>query len=95
MTVGEEVYQLFKGICPDAVPCVVKAFFPNAKVIRTESMNAFTGKKVEWNIVSQDQRTAYSPVSLKGEHEAWLYALERACRTKWPMPMKEMTQEGL
>jgi hypothetical protein len=94
MTLGDCVYEVLRGLSLD-LPVLVKSFLPDAKVMRIESAHSFTGKKVEWYIMSSDQRTTYSPVSFKGENEAWLYALQRVCRSKWPMPVKEFIQEGL
>ena len=94
MVLGDQVYGILKDL-PFDLPTIVKYFLPDAKVMRTEQVNMFTGKKIEWHIVSSDQRTVYSPVSLIDEHSAWLHALQRACRTKWPMPVKEIIQEGL
>ena len=94
MTLGDCVYEVLRGLSLD-LPVLVKSFLPDAKVMRIESVHSFTGKNIEWCIVSSDQRKSYSPISLKGEHEAWLYALQRICRNKWPTPVKEIIQEGL
>ena len=94
MVLGDAVYEVFKEL-PFDLPTIVKYFLPDAKIMRVEQTHTFTGKNIEWCIVSSDQRKSYSPISLKGEHEAWLYALQRICRNKWPTPVKEIIQEGL
>jgi hypothetical protein len=96
VTLGDQVYGVLESLTSLDLPATVKYFFPDAKVMRVEYTRPLQGKKTEWHIVSSDQRITYSPVSLKGEREAWLYALQRACRSKWPVPAVEITiQEGL
>ena len=94
-SVGEEVYSFFKSLPTDVLVQIVKAEHPDAKILEIEHNMVLQGKRKEWQIVSGDQRTVYATLSLMGEREAWLNAVQRLCREKWPMAAREIIQEGV
>jgi hypothetical protein len=94
-SVGEEVYSFLKSFPTDVLIQVVRAVHPDAKILEIEHNIVLQGKRKEWQIVSGDQRTLYATLSLIGEREAWLNAVQRVCKEKWPMAAREIIQEGV
>lgn len=84
MTQGDSFYLHLKALPIDAVVCIVRMTYPNAMSVCAETNNAFSGKTVVWHIVEPDYRTTYSPTIITSERDAWLAALQRICREKWP-----------
>lgn len=95
MTVGEEVYDFLKGLPIETLQSIVHSVHPDAKVIKVKCRATMCGEREEWHVVSECKCTFYAPVSLVGEREAWLNAVQRICKRKWPMLVKEMIQEGV
>lgn len=95
MTVGDEVFGFLKTLPTDVLVGIVRAVHPDAKLLKVQYHATMCSVRDEWHIVSECQCVGYGAVSLVGEREAWLNAVQRICTKKWPMAAKELTQEGV